>query len=410
VSSATTETTIATSRLLLTLCRRDCATRLTPEQFSLLRDERARNEFMALSVEHRVNGLALSRVEQSVHFESLPEPVRHEWRTQLKCLRRRAAGLEIERAHLFHTLDKVAPGALVLKGGALAGTVYPDPVDRDMADLDFLVSRQRLKPATRALLAAGYAMLDIPNVVWIYRRHHFHYAMVKGEALRVELHWGLERAVRAATPDPELFLRDATMRPDGIRVPAPEYTVLHFVLQSCHEGFSRLSRFVDIDRIIDSEPEFDWDRLIEIVRRSVLGEATATALQIASRLLDTPVPHRVMLELRPGPICRTHVAMFRPLESIFERQRPHGFDRVMRFWMLDDLSHRLAYVAALIAPVVTFPPTSASPGLAERLLRCAKLCWVQIGLYGRFLAAIVSARGRDQMRFWSRNAISSERR
>lgn len=303
----------------------------------------------------------------------------------------------------------MAPGALVLKGGALVGTVYPDPVDRDMADLDFLVSKRRLKVATRALLAAGYRMIDVPNGVWLYRRHHFHFAMVKSIALRVELHWGLERAARPAIPDPECFLRDAVMRADGIRASAADYTVLHLVLQGCHEGFTRLSRFVDIDRILANEAEFDWDRLVEIARRSVLAEATATALQIAHRLLDTPLAHGPMSALLPGGLCRTHVAMFRPLQAVFEPKLPTGTDRVFRFWILDNLSNRLAYLAALLAPEVTFPPTPIPPRLPVRMLRFAKLCRVQLGLYGRAALALCSTRGRAQMRFWSRNASSSDR-
>src|SRR5262249_18763955 len=46
--------------------------------------------------------------------------------------------------------------ALLLKGAALVETVYPDPAQREMLDLDLLVPAERLDEASAALTPLGY--------------------------------------------------------------------------------------------------------------------------------------------------------------------------------------------------------------------------------------------------------------
>src|SRR4051794_7149722 len=71
------------------------------------------------------------------------------------------------RAHVLAQLaialrDAAAP-ALLVKGAALALTVYPSPASRPMADIDLLVRRADRHRILAALTAAGGVVHDRPG-------------------------------------------------------------------------------------------------------------------------------------------------------------------------------------------------------------------------------------------------------
>jgi hypothetical protein len=81
----------------------------------------------------------------------------------------------------------------MLKGAALLGTLYEDPIERDLLDVDVLVPEERLKIAVRALAGAGYAGPATWKELCTFRRHHFHVPMEYPNAPTVEIHWALSR-------------------------------------------------------------------------------------------------------------------------------------------------------------------------------------------------------------------------
>ena len=78
---------------------------------------------------------------------------------------------EVKRAHIVESLAAADLHPVVLKGAAIAGTLYREPAERELADLDLLVSMGDYKKTVRALLTQGYVL---PEELRAYRRHHFH--------------------------------------------------------------------------------------------------------------------------------------------------------------------------------------------------------------------------------------------
>ena len=103
--------------------------------------------------------------------------------------------------------------------------------------------------------------------------------------------------------------------------------------------------------------------------------------------------------------------MLRPIHSMFaESEQRRGTDRLLRLWLLPTVRSRLRFVRSLLAPDPSFPPREEAPDMAGRLVKLIKLGFFQVFVYLRAAACLATRRGRDQMRFWSRNARSSDRR
>jgi len=87
---------------------------------------------------------------------------------------------------------------IVLKGAALAETVYPHPAVRPMGDIDLLVRPEAVQAMDDALTALGYDFVDHgrPKVFW--RTQHYHLTFQPPSAsplvLPIEVHWALGRA------------------------------------------------------------------------------------------------------------------------------------------------------------------------------------------------------------------------
>jgi len=357
------------------LCRRDAQERIDAARIAPLADDAAREEFFLLAAHHRVSGLVLLNLVGSGHLETLEDSVNETCRKQLQHLRWRAASLELERDHLAGVLARAEAAPMVLKGAALTAAVYTEPVERDLADLDFLVPRERLRAAVRAVLGQGYEPPGLPRAMWNYRRHHFHIPLEKSGMFRVEIHWALNRATALSRLDTDAFLgrpiRLHSSSRQPLDIPQPEQMILHFVLQSCYERFNRLSRFVDIDRIIATYTELNWDSLVAAAREANLLSATALSLEVSRQVFHTRVPDEVIAELRPTALVRTHIAITRPLHLLLEQAVGEGgaTGRLLRLWLLGGTRDRLQFLKMLLMPECVFPLDEEVPGPISRGLQ-----------------------------------------
>ena len=75
-----------------------------------------------------------------------------------------------EMRRVIDALGEAGVRAVILKGGALAYTHYPEPWCRTRADLDLLVSRDHRRAAGRALQAIGYGEGDLVSGTWLMQQ------------------------------------------------------------------------------------------------------------------------------------------------------------------------------------------------------------------------------------------------
>lgn len=111
---------------------------------------------------------------------------------ELTALRRRVMlEEELRAAEMRRVIDVLAAGgvrAVILKGSALAYTLYPAPWCRTRADLDVLVARADRAEAGRLLQSIGYAPGDLVSGTWLMQQDLWERELVPGATQMVDVH------------------------------------------------------------------------------------------------------------------------------------------------------------------------------------------------------------------------------
>ena len=119
-----------------------------------------------------------------------------------------------------------------------------------------------------------------------------------------------------------------------------------------------------------------------------------------------------MCELGPSKFARHHLALLRPESGLMDQRRPANDSelRLLELWLVDGSLNRPLLLPRLIVPQLRGRPHHrVHRGLLGRLLLVAKIAARQLYLYGTGVIGMATAAGRDQMRFWSSHASSSDR-
>lgn len=218
----------------------------------------------------------------------------------------RATGTAL-RAYADLSLSAVTINGLghpwaVLKGAALANTVYPDPFQRLFSDVDLLVRPTEIEEVTYALVESGGRILDKNwSLMAADRRGQVHLRLPSGTL--VDLHWSLLNSGqvrdRFTIRTGDLLGRCAsTTTPTGTVVPilTDVDQLAHVTLHAALSGGHRLAWYVDVDRIVRSGFA-EWDELVARAA-SWRGRAAIGSVLLRSKsVLGTPVPDSVIGEL-----------------------------------------------------------------------------------------------------------------
>jgi hypothetical protein len=249
--------------------------------------------------------------------DGVPAGVRRElkaaWRTSVV----RSVRMSRTLLDVLGTLSEPpAIPVVLLKGAALAATVYPDPSLRPMCDLDLLVPPERIDDAVGRLRAEGYEDPgpDLMHNLSRATHHHVHLRGGPSDRRHVELHWTLAGGEgQRHGPDMGWFwdeiesfdsdLLDAGLAPSSLPlfVLTPTAQLLHVAahLMLQHGGASsRLVWFYDVHRLVEQESgRIDWTELAGRARQFHWSAALAAALERARDWFGTTVPRGVVDEL-----------------------------------------------------------------------------------------------------------------
>jgi hypothetical protein len=251
------------------------------------------------AIAERVAPLLFTRLARD---ERLPATEREALRSELyraeasNLISYRELGRLLERAK---TLGLSPP--VVLKGGALASSLYDEVGHRPMGDIDLLVPRNEIPRWLEAGAEASFRRRSPEMSPGLDRSIHYHVALsAKESGAVIEIHYGLiagEADVRA--PDPEWFLgrTEAWAPPPGESYRATQldpgahllYMSAHAMLQ--HGGAGPLIWFHDLHLLISRRFErIDWSALSEHARTLGWDAALAAALERTRSLFGTRVP------------------------------------------------------------------------------------------------------------------------
>jgi len=246
--------------------------------------------------------------------------------------------------------------AMLLKGAALAVTVYGGQPLRPMGDVDLLLRQEDAAAALAVLRGLGYERVQVevrPDADLDYR-HHAQLRRTEEPLPLVELHWtlvhssyyrqrlGMDWFWQAALPVTVGAARAAVMRPAAQVL----YLCAHLLLH--HRGDELLWQHDIAAAIGHYGPRMDWDDLLDGAQRSELVLPLQRVLPALVEEWGVAVPADVLPRLAALRASRGEERVFAALTA---RGRPEA----LRFW--DDLRGlpgwrpRLRFLAETLFPM-----------------------------------------------------------
>ncbi len=220
----------------------------------------------------------------------------------------------------LNALSEAGVSVIVLKGAALAVTIYPSLADRPMCDIDILVQPGQRDRARTALENAGYRFLPEPSQPFGPFDTEFTGEMKfrRGEHSAIDLHWELicqEWLRRLTALDLAEWWRDArpfNIEPASARQLSPCNTLLHLCLHLSSHAYVHPNGYRDIRQLLAHEQPFPWD---DFVARARSFRLTALCYFVLDAV--TSVPASSGPENRPPtpqpPPCEGRGALLSPL-------------------------------------------------------------------------------------------------
>lgn len=201
-------------------------------------------------------------------------------------------------------LRAVGVDAVVVKGAALATSVYAEPGTRAMHDVDLWVGPQHLDDACAALLDAGWTTLDA-----VAGPFYHAVAVVHPNGSSVDVHRSVVFPRFSPVEESSWWDRSVDHCIDGVpmrRLASSDELVLS-VLHGLLTNSSSASRWpvdvVMIARHTADQPDF-WSDVVASSHELEVGPVVADGLAMCLDELDAPIDADVVRAIREGPVDR----------------------------------------------------------------------------------------------------------
>jgi putative nucleotidyltransferase-like protein len=217
-------------------------------------------------------------------------------RNAFHCLANAAELLEV-----LNAFEKAGIATMPFKGVVLGASAYGNITARTAGDLDVLIYYRDLMPATRMLQERGYELKtkvleDGSPEAETYFEYHFERA---DDGMVLELRWKLELTQPRYSHDLGMdwvWPRRRTVKLAGANV--PNFDPVSGLLMLCMHGskhvWSRLIWICDVAKLLESEPELDWDFARREAKRVGLPRCLALGVLLARRIAGAKVPADVL--------------------------------------------------------------------------------------------------------------------
>jgi hypothetical protein len=217
----------------------------------------------------------------------------------------RMSHLETRLLSALDTLAAANTEVVLLKGAALALTVYGSFVARPMSDVDLLVSRDDALRARDALLEAGWTSGATKESAF-YEGHHHLPPLVDGTGTgtSLELHTSLffhGHPFALTSDDIRARAERVAVRGRMVLVPSVHDQLLHLCL---HFAWSHMMAtgawraFRDLDALLKTE-RVEWKSFTKLAKESRGGSACYWTFRLARTLAGITVPAWVERALVP---------------------------------------------------------------------------------------------------------------
>ena len=182
-----------------------------------------------------------------------------------------------------------------LKGASLLLTLYDDPAERTLSDLDLLIPENTVDQSHRLLLNNSCQLLKMEYWPW-WRRFGGSRTYVKDEVF-IDLHWNLD-GLTFPPSSPDMFKRvrqvDFSGEPACLLRPneALIYLLYHMVY---HHVFIKLIWLYDVLKITTAwKNALDWNQLMEEAKDMNIYPGVCFGLKEVHRLLGASIPEQII--------------------------------------------------------------------------------------------------------------------
>ncbi len=255
---------------------------------------------------------------------------------------------------------------LVLKGAALATTLYPDIGLRPMSDIDILCHENDLSKAKQKLFELGFAIapdlkelyekgLPVENY---YLKHHPHLPQFykKGRGIFLELHWALtSETLPFHINIEEIWSRavKAKIAGNDVLVMSDEDSLIYHCTHIARHRFSaKLREYCDVSEI--ASLPIDWDDITNVAKKNKLKSPVYYALYFTNILLRTPVSEKFLYQLKPGYLTSRIFESLISFEDVL-RQKNSKRDAaglIIEFLLIDKNSVKIRFLISKIFPPI----------------------------------------------------------
>ena len=222
--------------------------------------------------------------------------------------RRQSISIRWEVQCIRHALARCGAPVVLLKGAAYELASLPAARGRLFSDVDILVPRALMGEVESSLMLEGWQASDHDD----YDQHYYRAWMHEIPPLRhvrrdstIDVHHNILPSIARVRVDAQALIDASVPLPgwDGVRILQPVDMLLHSATHLFHEGefANGLRDLFDIDALLrdfGADGRF-WNDLVPRADALGLGRSLYYALQASTRILGTPVPHRVLAAARP---------------------------------------------------------------------------------------------------------------
>jgi hypothetical protein len=304
-----------------------------------------------------------------------------------------------ELSHLLRSLKDRGVEVIVLKGAALAETVWKNIALRPMADMDLLVRQDDLEEAKRTLLRNGYTLdrrAPPPGSSWdqYYHLPPFHKS---DPHITVEIHRNIVHPRRVYPLDfdvGQLWKRAYAAEIAGTETHtlSSEDTILHLCLHQCkYDPFvGKIKNLMDVAKVIDFCGErIRWDMILTEARRTEVAKFVYYTLFFAETVLGARVEPDVYRRLRTQfTLLPFEHSLLRAVITRNLLLRDESAS-VFPAWFLVPISYEFLRQGAsrdrlcTVLKLLFLPPAESPPGFSPRSLSARAIARFWLGRLGR---------------------------
>lgn len=303
--------------------------------------------------------------------------------------------LEQRVGETLREIGLVGVEVVLLKGAALACSVYGSFFERPMGDIDMLVDDQRAEEAWRISQRIGWVWDDEAYPLEVYVGHHHLPPLIddRGTKVKLEMHAALFLQGHPFQLSRAELMRDAQQVKVGAGtawVPSREKMLLHACM---HFAWSHMMLFGSWrafrDVIALTGVGVDWDRFVALAESNKAASSCFWTLHLSQRLVGAEIPAEVLSRLKAacnerwiGVVERHALRELFPLEGVCPSQR-------VRRWMWETAIRPRSAGHGDVRPwILDDSLMESGPGSVGGVMRLAARQLGQLGLWWRYARAI----------------------